>query len=144
MHTDTTDNKVAGDCESIANNVVSALPVPAKRVFLEVGSEREPHHAVAIQLRDVADDAFQHEYRDDALLLIDPTIEQFSQENKRNGIVGTALAPADDLPRIGMYPPRSKERMRWYFMPDDSHDSFDALDSLNAADLLEHTDPTTV
>lgn len=142
MHTNT--NEVAGDCEAISNSLVSSFSIPAKRVFLEVGSEREPHHAVAIQMRDVADGEFDQSYSDDALLLIDATIEQFSHENKRNGVVGTALADADDLPRVGIYPPRCKERMRWYFMPDDSNDSFDVLDSLDPSELLNHSNPTIV
>lgn len=150
MNGDTDGYTIAGDCEAISNHIVSALPVPAKNVFFEVGSEREPHHAVVIQMRDVADGEFEQSYSDDALLLIDASIEQFSHENKEQGLVNTALANAAELPRIGIYPPESNERLHWYFTPDtpgddtDTTDTTDVLESLDPNELLEHSNPTIV
>ena len=135
MHMNTGKGEIAGTCKDISDSLIRDLDIPAERVYFEMGSQRESHHAVVIRMRDVVDDDFNQAYSDDEFLLVDPTIEQFSTENKHRGIVGVALADADDLPRVGIYPPRCKERIRWYHLPDGSADNFDALDTFQPTDL---------
>lgn len=135
MHMDTGKGEIAGTCKDISDSLVRDLDIPAERTYFEMGNQRESHHAVVIRMRNVVNDAFNQSYNDNAFLIIDPTIEQFSNENKQRGIVGVALADEDDLPRIGIYPPRCKERMRWYHLPDGSADNFDALNTFNPTNV---------
>lgn len=129
MHMNTGKGEIAGTCKDISDSLVRDLDIPAERIHFKMGSERESHHAVVIRMRDVVDDAFNQAYSDDEFLLVDPTIEKFSTENKQRGNVSVALANADDLPRIGIYPPQCKERIQWYHLPDDPADNSDALDT---------------
>jgi hypothetical protein len=109
---------LAGLCKDLSEELTTKLTdkhgVTPNVVKFMIGPHQDPHYAVVITRKHLADEFFTTEYDAESTVIVDPTIKQFSVENAENTIVNTGLAPAADLPELGIYPPNAPKRVSWY------------------------------
>ena len=109
---------LAGLCKDLSHELAAKLTdkhrVTPSVVKFMIGPNQDPHYAVVIARKHLSDRFLTTEYPAESTVIIDPTIKQFSVENAEKTIVNTGLAPAADLPELGIYPPNTPQRCSWY------------------------------
>lgn len=100
------------NCEPISKalaELCQRADIPAEARERALGEEHITHYVVMIPASEISDIG-----HDDGTVYVDPTIDQFSLKNWRNGTTEIGLGRREDLPEVGIYPPDAEERDVWY------------------------------
>lgn len=100
------------NCEPISKTLADLcrrVGIPAEAHERALGEQRITHYVVMISASEIADISC-----DDGTVYVDPTIDQFTLENWRNGTTEIALGQRKNLPKVGIYTPDAEERDVWY------------------------------
>lgn len=83
--------------------------IPAEAHERALGEKHITHYVVMLSAAEVADIDTST-----GAVFVDPTVDQFSLTNWRRGVTSIGLGRKEDLPTVGIYPPRCEERALWY------------------------------
>ena len=140
------DETVAGVCKDASIKLIREMTeeytINPTLFKFQMGSNRETHYAIVLKIKYFDTESLDRRYSPNEHIIIDPTIRQFSTENYQKGIVGVSLDSAENLPFIGFYPPRCRERMRWYNTNLDNRDDRDVLSQISVEDTATVEQPS--